>query len=189
MDGDRSVLGLGISTSKLKEVFRDPVLVGNVEDFCAPPWAPDDEILDGLPCSAGHTYCYISPYGDLYPCVQFPLSCGNVRKQKFLDIWRHSNQLREVRAIRTRDLPTCSHCNHVSACTRCPGLAYMEGDMRGPSSQDCEKSFARTGVPSAGMMARTSSTHSGLVNIETFKKIVRQRRHSSTEPANGIPMA
>jgi hypothetical protein len=29
----------------------------------------------------------------------------------------------------------------------------MEGNMRGPSSQDCEKSYARTGVVTAGMMA------------------------------------
>jgi len=30
----------------------------------------------------------------------------------------------------------------------------MEGNMCGPSSQDCEKSFARTGVPSANMLAK-----------------------------------
>jgi hypothetical protein len=27
----------------------------------------------------------------------------------------------------------------------------MEGDFRGPSSRDCEKSYARTGIPSAAM--------------------------------------
>jgi len=27
----------------------------------------------------------------------------------------------------------------------------MEGDMRGPSRADCEKSFYRTGIPSANM--------------------------------------
>ena len=57
----------------------------------------------------------------------------------------------EVRAIRTRDLPVCSTCAHVSACTRCPGLAWMEGNMRGPSTADCEKSYARMGIPSANM--------------------------------------
>ena len=41
-----------------------------------------------------------------------------------------------------------SSCVHGSSCTRCPGLAYMEGNMLGPSIQDCEKSFARTGIPS-----------------------------------------
>jgi hypothetical protein len=28
----------------------------------------------------------------------------------------------------------------------------MEGNMRGPSSQDCEKSYVRTGVVTAGML-------------------------------------
>ena len=52
----------------------------------------------------------------------------------------------DVRSIRVRDLPTCSSCGHVSTCTRCPGLAYMEGNMRGPSSADCEKSQLRAGA-------------------------------------------
>jgi hypothetical protein len=30
----------------------------------------------------------------------------------------------------------------------------MEGNMRGPSTADCEKSFARTGIPSANMLLR-----------------------------------
>ena len=151
MDGDRSLLALRISAIELKQVFTNPELVGNVEEFCAPPPQPGNDVMDGLPCSAGHTLCYISPYGDVFPCVQFPLPSGNVRRQKFLDIWRGSAQLNEVRAIRARDLPVCSSCAHVGTCTRCPGLAYMEGNMRGPSSADCEKSFHRTGVVTAGM--------------------------------------
>ena len=86
--------------------------------------------------------------------MQFPLPTGNVRRQRFLDIWKHSPQLAEVRSIRLGNLPVCSGCSHVAACSRCPGLAWMEGNMRGPSSADCEKSFYRTGVPSANMLAR-----------------------------------
>lgn len=154
MDGDRSLLQLGIRGSQLRDVFHDTALVGNVDEFCAAPDAVDDSAMDNIACSAGHTYCYISPYGDVFPCVQFPLPCGNVRKDKFLDIWRNSTQLNEVRSIRARDLPTCSSCSHVGTCSRCPGLAYMEGNMRGASSLDCEKSFARTGIPSANMLAK-----------------------------------
>ena len=66
--------------------------------------------------------------------------------------------MNEVRSITVPDLPVCSTCSHVGACTRCPGLAYMEGNMRGPSSQDCEKSFARTGVETAGMKARRAQS-------------------------------
>jgi radical SAM protein with 4Fe4S-binding SPASM domain len=157
MDGDRSILNLNVEQAALQEVFRNEDLVGNVEEFCAPPRGVDEEALDMLPCSAGHTSCYVSPYGDVYPCVQFPLPTGNVRRTKFVDIWRDSPQFKEVRSITLRDMPSCSKCAHGATCTRCPGLAYMEGNMRGPSSQDCEKSYARTGIPSENYKARNES--------------------------------
>lgn len=157
MDGDRSILSLNVDESALREVFRNGALVGNVEEFCAPPQGPDEDALDMLPCSAGHTACYVSPYGDVYPCVQFPLPSGNVRHTKFADIWRDSPQLKEVRSITLRDMPSCSGCTHGATCTRCPGLAYLEGNMWGPSTQDCEKSHARTGIPSEHLKARKSS--------------------------------
>ncbi len=156
MDGDRSILDLNVDQAALKEVFRDGNLVGDVAEFCSPPVGANEDVLDSLPCSAGHTACYVSPYGDVYPCVQFPLPSGNVRRNKFLDIWRNSPQLKEVRTITVRELPTCSMCTHAGSCTRCPGLAFLEGNMRGPSYQDCEKSYARTGIPSEILMTRKS---------------------------------
>ena len=170
MDGDRSVLELGVDHDALRNVFRDESLVGDVEAFCAVPASPGTDALESLPCSAGNTACYVSPYGDVFPCVQFPLPSGNVRQQKFADIWHHSEQLKEVRSIRLKDLPTCSQCVHATACTRCPGLAYMEGNMRGPSSQDCEKSFARTGVPSANLLRRKPSV-AKLVQIQALPSL------------------
>jgi radical SAM protein with 4Fe4S-binding SPASM domain len=157
MDGDRSILKLNAGDSALQKLFRDEALVGDAEEFCAPPLPPDADSMDSLPCSAGHTACYVSPYGEFYPCVQFPLSCGNVRQQRFIDIWRDSEQLKEVRSIRLRNLSSCSQCVHGSTCTRCPGLAFMEGNMRGPSTADCEKSFARTGIPSNNLLAKRGS--------------------------------
>ena len=154
MDGDRSILKLGVGQDALQRVFRDQALVGDVEEFCAVSAPADEDALSSLPCSAGHTTCYVSPYGDVFPCVAFPLPTGNIRNQKFVDIWRHSERMNEVRSIRLKDLTTCTSCSHVGSCTRCPGLAFMEGNMRGPSSQDCEKSFARTGIPSANMLAK-----------------------------------
>jgi radical SAM protein with 4Fe4S-binding SPASM domain len=164
MDGDRGTLSLGVGQAQLQQVFRDSSLVGDVDEFCAIPAKPGESELDATPCSAGHTACYVSPYGEVFPCVQFPFSTGNVRRQRFVDIWRHSEQMNEVRSIRVKDLTTCTSCSHVSNCTRCPGLAFMEGNMRGPSSQDCEKSFARTGIPSANMLAKKARS-ANLVQI------------------------
>lgn len=157
MNGNTSVLSHRVDASELSSFFHNPHLVGDVETFCAPPAPVDDDVRESLPCSAGHTSCYISPYGDVYPCVQFPLTCGNVRRQAFLEIWRNSPQLAEVRSIRAKDLTTCTSCSHLASCTRCPGLAYMEGNMRGPSTADCEKSYVRTGIVTAGMMARKAA--------------------------------
>jgi AdoMet-dependent heme synthase len=166
MDGDRSILALRAPASDIKQAFLNPALVGDVEEFCAPPPPADENIMEGYPCSAGHTGCYVTPYGDVFPCVQFPLPSGNLRTQTFLDIWRNSPQLKDVRSIRAKDLPTCSSCSHVGTCTRCPGLAYMEGNMRGPSTADCEKSFIRTGIPSANMLRLASTNAAGLVQIQ-----------------------
>jgi radical SAM protein with 4Fe4S-binding SPASM domain len=169
MDGNTSVLSLRIPGDQLPEIFHNPALVSNQEEFCAPPKPPTDEDLDSYLCSAGHSFCYISPYGDVFPCVQFPLPTGNIRSQKFLDIWNFSPQMKEVRSIKAKDLSVCSTCSHVGSCTRCPGLAYVEGSMRGPSSADCEKSFYRTGVPTANMLLQ------GLTKPRTGAQLVQIR--------------
>lgn len=145
MDGNTSLLQHRVPGSGLFRIFTDKALVG--DGFCTPPAGQaGEETLNSLPCSAGHTACYVSPYGDVYPCVQFPLPCGNLRQQRFIEIWKASKELKEVRSIQVGDLPVCSSCSLVSSCTRCPGLAYMEGNMRGPSSADCEKSMVRAKV-------------------------------------------
>ena len=90
---------------------------------------------------------------------------GNVLQQKFLDIWNDSPEMNDVRSIRLKDLQGCPSCSNLSTCTRCPGLAYMDGNMRGPSATDCEKSFARSGVWSANMVRKFSAIANHLVQI------------------------
>jgi radical SAM protein with 4Fe4S-binding SPASM domain len=187
MDGDRSTVELNAGESALRALFRDEAFVGNAEEFCALPPAPGESDMQSLPCSAGHTACYVSPYGEFYPCVQFPLSCGNVRQQPFIDIWRNSEQLKEVRSIRLRDLSSCSQCAHGSTCTRCPGLAFMEGNMRGPSTADCEKSYARTGIPSKNLLAKKeNASPPRLVQIQLVPAITGSRLSSMSSSASAM---
>jgi AdoMet-dependent heme synthase len=164
MDGDTSTLAFRAPLWALQRTLQDEELAVKSEAECSSPEL-SQKTGEELPCSAGHNSCYISPYGDLFPCVQFPLPSGNVRRQRFIDIWQNSLQLKEVRSIRTQDLSTCPSCSHAQTCSRCPGLAYMEGDMRGPSSADCRQSFARTGVPSANMLRRARKSDPQLVQI------------------------
>jgi radical SAM protein with 4Fe4S-binding SPASM domain len=188
LDGDRSLLDLKADVSELQTLFRDEAYVGNAEEFCAPPPAPTEDSMDSLPCSAGHTGCYVSPYGEFYPCVAFPLSCGNVRQQSFIDIWRNSEQLKEVRSIRLRDLSGCSQCAHGATCTRCPGLAFLEGNMRGPSTSDCEKSFARTGIPSKNLQAKQENPSlPRLVQIQLVPVITGGRLSARDHAISAVP--
>src|SRR2546427_7776803 len=102
--------------------MRDPALVGSVEDFCAPPSGPlsEQDAYETLPCSAGHTACYGLPYGEVYPSVQFPLPTGNVRTQKFIDIWLYSPQYQEVRSISMADLQGCCIGVYSGSASLCP---------------------------------------------------------------------
>ncbi len=162
LNGDRSIMDLGISGKDLQDVFHTEEFVGSVGEYCAPTTTVDDDVLDGYSCSAGHTLVYISPFGDVFPCVQFPMPCGNLRTQRFDEVWKQSPALTELRTVQVRDLPTCSKCSHVASCTRCPGLAYMEGNMRGPSTADCAKSEARTApypLPPATTLVQISGIH------------------------------
>jgi AdoMet-dependent heme synthase len=155
INGDVDLSSQRITPSELRRLFSDPALVGDTVEFCRPAGAPD-ALHEQVPCSAGHNAAYIAPNGSVTPCVQFPYSCGNVRHESLADIWERSPRMLEVRSIRLKDLHTCSSCDLLGGCTRCPGLAYMEGDLRGPSSIDCEKSEVRySRVPSPALVQIT----------------------------------
>jgi len=148
LDGDRSTAALNVPHAELVEIVTNPAYAGSADEFCVPDSAALDEPL----CAAGHNHCYIAPDGGVFPCVQLPLLCGRIGQQRFLDIWRESPRMKEIRAMRRGDLPVCSQCSHAASCWRCPGLALLAGDLRGPSVLDCERSYARTGVAPTGWL-------------------------------------
>ena len=113
---------------------------------------------DDLPCSAGHNTCYISPYGEVFPCVQLPVAAGNVRHRKFEDIWYRSPEMRRVESIRESQLTHCGNCSIRGYCERCPGLALMEGgDLMGAYERACE--MAEMNARLAGVENPVSAFH------------------------------
>src|SRR6266566_9678466 len=92
--------------------------------------------------------------------------------------------MQEVRSIKVKDLTVCSCCSHAGSCARCPGLAYVEGSMRGRSSSDCEKSYHRTGIPSANLLRKAGLASGGpLIWIQPIpRKNSTSQRHF---PRNG----
>lgn len=187
MDGDQSVLALRGSATDLLNVLQDRHLNSRA---CAPEEAPveiefstgsatssgiESGAFDDIPCSAGHNSCYISPYGDLSPCVQMPKAAGNLRKQKFDEIWYGSREMNRVRAARESQLPLCSACSIRQFCERCPGLAQMEGgDLLGAYERACE--LAEMNARLAGVENPVSALHA-----EAGQKSIARRKPSVSE--------
>lgn len=166
LDGDMSVLALRNSAQDLMGVMQDPTLQGKtaLDGESESPIGSavssgiESGAYDGIPCSAGHNTCYISPYGDVYPCIQMPVAAGNLRTEKFEEIWRRSPQFERVRAIRDNDLPVCAKCSIRKYCERCPGLAQMEGgDLLGAYERACELAEMKAQV--AGVVNPVSAWH------------------------------
>ena len=174
MDGSGGPLAHRASVTSLLPVLTDPVLnackpqpraqAASSKDVSQLPFGSavssgiESDAYEDLPCSAGHNSCYISPYGDVYPCVQLPQAAGNLRQEKFDDIWYHAPQLERLRAVRESQLPLCSRCEIRSYCERCPGLALMEGgDMLGAYERAC--SLAEEKARLAGVVEPVSALH------------------------------
>jgi radical SAM protein with 4Fe4S-binding SPASM domain len=174
MDGSEGPLLHRIPVSSLLPVMQDPTLhackpqpsaeaARAMKDYPTAIGSAVSSVIESsayedLPCSAGHNSCYISPYGDVFPCVQLPQAAGNLRRERFSDIWYHAPQLERLRGIRESQLPVCSRCEIRSYCERCPGLALMEGgDLLGAYERACE--LAEQKARLAGVAAPMSALH------------------------------
>jgi MoaA/NifB/PqqE/SkfB family radical SAM enzyme len=124
-DADSTPLTLAPSDRQLRAFFSDPVLA---KEFAQPvkclPQA-GEEI-----CGTGRRTCLISPYGDLFPCGVHPIPAGNLRRQRFAEIWTGSPLLKDLRTQTVADLRGGAK---ATPGFRCSALALLEdGDFLGP---------------------------------------------------------
>jgi AdoMet-dependent heme synthase len=93
-----------------------------------------------LICKAGRMVAGVSPQGDVYPCILWPHSVGNLRERSLREIWheRPDPFLEQIRSLTIDDLSACAGCEIRGACRRCPGMAWQEtGRMDGPAPSIC----------------------------------------------------
>jgi radical SAM protein with 4Fe4S-binding SPASM domain len=89
-------------------------------------------------CSFGKSLCAINAYGDVYPCIQLPISAGNVLQKPFSGIWDKSPLLKEARSFSVNRIHSCNRCKLLKYCHICPGISYMEeGSLYSPSKEAC----------------------------------------------------
>jgi radical SAM protein with 4Fe4S-binding SPASM domain len=76
-------------------------------------------------CLAGTAVCFVSNAGDVYPCGYLPVSAGNVRTQRFGEIWagaRVFEQLRDPSALSGK----CGICRYEGICGGCRARAHSD---------------------------------------------------------------
>ena len=188
MDGSHAPLQHRVSSDALLPVLQDSTLQSCGTKFMAessdsaPQFGSavssgiESSAYDDLPCSAGHNSCYISPYGDIYACVQLPMPAGNIRTQRFAEIWKHAPALERIRNVRESQLPLCANCGIRNYCERCPGLAWMEGgDLHGPYERAC--SLAEQKARVAGIANPVSAWHAKISSSTGMSPANYERAH------------
>ena len=81
-------------------------------------------------CGAGRLYCSLSPQGDVHPCVFLPVNVGNLKTEKFQDIWLNAPLFKAFRN-RANLKGSCGKCDYKYICGGCRArsAAYHNGDM------------------------------------------------------------
>jgi AdoMet-dependent heme synthase len=74
-------------------------------------------------CLAGTGVCFVSHEGEVYPCGYLPVIAGDLRKERFVDIWEKSavfNQLRDTGNLKGK----CGCCEFRNVCMGCRARAF-----------------------------------------------------------------
>jgi radical SAM protein with 4Fe4S-binding SPASM domain len=137
---------------RILEHAREPGL--SVRPTCAPQFVRVAERMGidpgiwGRGCIAGISYCRITPTGDVTPCPYLPLTVGNVREQRFGEIWSASPVFT---ALRSPDnlKGKCGRCSYRSVCGGCRARAF---GVRREIGDVCG-SPARSGIPYGDYLA------------------------------------
>ena len=99
-------------------------------------------------CLAGTGVCFISHEGEVFPCGYLPAIAGDLRKEKFADIWANAkvfNDLRDTGNLKGK----CGCCEFRNVCMGCRARAFAAtGDYLDPKNPSaCTSRSLRSCAP------------------------------------------
>jgi len=95
-------------------------------------------MADDMICVSGRNTITVSPFGDLYPCMQIKKALGNVRENSIAQVWQNSPDLKRMRDLRFKHLSGYND-KQKSHCVICPGVALLEeGNIGAKSDYICQ---------------------------------------------------
>ncbi len=97
----------------------------------------NETFLDTIICKAGLDRLIISPFLDVYPCINVEYNLGNLDKMSILDIW-NGKALKDYKEISiNRNLKDCFKEEYCNYCTYCPGTNYKNEGFLKKSDVSC----------------------------------------------------
>ena len=79
-------------------------------------------------CPCGTQYCRITPDGKVTPCPYLPEVAGDLKSQRFADVWRSSPLFRRLREGTLQG--KCGVCEYRALCGGCRARGFaLEGDV------------------------------------------------------------
>jgi len=88
-----------------------------------PSGHPNDMNAMTKGCLAGTGVCFISHEGEVFPCGYLPAIAGDLRREKFADIWANAkvfNELRDTDNLKGK----CGCCEFRNVCMGCRARAF-----------------------------------------------------------------
>lgn len=73
-------------------------------------------------CIAAQSICLIDCFGNVKPCSYFQKSAGNVKQQKFREIWENSQLFKDLRDFKQYK-GKCGACEYINVCGGCRARA------------------------------------------------------------------
>lgn len=150
LDGSDMPLKERLSSEDLKWLDEQGVMANIIFEGSTQILKPDEDAygLSRYPiddsesrvCGAACTLLAIDSYGDVRPCIAFPMTLGNIQHNSLKDIFSNSNKVvRNIRTLRNSSFVECKGCSLISACPRCIATIYQEtGSMVGKANAICE---------------------------------------------------
>lgn len=101
------------------------------------------ESLDNPICNIGRTTMFIHSNGDIYPCIQYPYSIGNIKELSIKDIWYNNDKLNKILDETVyKNQKECLNCKLFNYCDLCYANSITENNKSGCNLNSFNKSKA-----------------------------------------------
>jgi radical SAM protein with 4Fe4S-binding SPASM domain len=106
-------------------------------------------------CPCGVHYCRITPDGHLTPCPYDPTSAGDLRRERFADVWRESPLFGAIRSAPAEGRlgGRCGRCEYRGVCGGCRARALAVAGDRFAEDPACGYEPAAPPTAAAPMVA------------------------------------